>query len=63
MTSLVLQVKAMSKKLHTLTSPRMAAVMNNEGCGGWPTLLDCHISVGSVAPMEQVDFVGNTMRG
>ena len=62
-TSLVAQVESLSKKLDTLTSPRVAAVTSCTGCGGGHAPSDCPISIGRTTSVEQVDFVGNAMRG
>lgn len=62
-TSLAAQVKVLSKKLDTLTSPRMAAVINCESCGGGHNPVDCLISIDISTSIEQVDYVGNAMRG
>ena len=61
--SLATQVEALSEKVDILTIPRIALVMHCEGFGGGHSQIDCPITVVSSTPVEQVNFVGNAMRG
>lgn len=37
--------------------------MHFEGCGGGHYQTDCQISIGSLAHVEYIDFVGNAIKG